>query len=137
MNDLELGGKKADFISNRISILCKHIPKYELFVRTQKIFNGSTIVSAWIGAMSTSHHSSIVAQYHHNRTKLYILAMNLIVSTAATTLSDDVDNGFVSAATASDADVFEFGSLFVVSVGVDATIVAVVVVVVVKSIKNN
>ena len=68
----------------RISILCKNIPKYELLVRTQKIFNGWTIVSAWIdGEMSTSHHSSIVAQYHHSRTKLYILAMDLIASTAA------------------------------------------------------
>lgn len=128
----------------RISILCKNIPKYELLVRTQKIFSGSTIVSAWIdGEMSTSHHSSIVAQYHHSRTKLYILAMDLIASTAvaAAVANDTVDNGFDSAAAAaSDADECEFGSLFVASVGlVDATIVAVVVVivVVVSSIKNN
>lgn len=113
-------------------------------VRTQKIFSGSTIVSAWIdGEMSTSHHSSIVAQYHHSRTKLYILAMDLIASTAvaAAVANDTVDNGFDSAAaTPSDADECEFGSLFVASVGlVDATIVAVVVVivVVVSSIKNN
>lgn len=95
--------------------------------------------------MSTSHHSSIVAQYHHSRTKLYILAMDLIASTAAaaptTTPTDTVDNGFDSAAVASDTDECEFGSLFVVSVRVDATIVAVVpvvvVIVVVSSIKNK
>lgn len=138
-------------LQRKISIFVRKkedIPKYELFVRTQNIFSGSTIVSAWIGAMSTSHHSSIVAQYHHNRTKLYILAMILIAFTATaasttTTLNDDVDNGFVSAsAAASAADEYEFGSLFV-RVGVDATFVVVVarvvviVVVLVSSIKNN
>lgn len=147
-------------IKTRISILCKNIPKYELFVRTQKIFSGSTIVSAWIGAMSTSHHSSIVAQYHHSRTKLYILAMDLIASTVAvttttsttTTPSDAVDNGFNSAVAVAAAptacsgtDECEFRSLFVVRVGVDATTTVavvpvlglVVIVVVVSSIKNN
>lgn len=91
-----------------------YIPRYELFVRTQNIFNGSTIASAWIGVMSTSHHSSIVAQYHHNRTKLYILAME----STANTNDNDVDNGFVVG--------FTIGSLFVA-----------VVVVVVDSMKNN
>lgn len=113
-------------------------------MRTQKIFNGSTGLSAWIGAMSTSHHSSIVAQYHHSRTKLCILAMDEIASTAAAVANDaTVDNGFdsVAAATASDTDECEFGSLFVAGL-VDATIVAVVpvvvvIVVVVSSIKNN
>lgn len=92
-----------------------YIPKYELFVRTQNIFRGSTIVSAWVGVMSTSHHSRIVAQYHHNRTKLSILAMDIIVSTAT---DDDVDNRFAAAA-------LKFRSLFVW------------VVVVVESMKNN
>lgn len=59
----------------------RYIPKYELFVRTQNILSGSTIVSAWIGVMSTSHHSSIVAQYHHKRAKLSILTNGKIAFT--------------------------------------------------------
>lgn len=83
-----------------------YVPRYELFVRTQNIFSGSTMASAWIGVMSTSHHSSIVAQYHHNLTKLSILllAMGIIASTAGD--DDDVNNGFVA--------LFRFRSLFVV-----------------------
>lgn len=54
-------------------VIAVYLPRYELLVSTQKIFNGSTIASAVIGVMSISHHSSIVAQYHHSRTKLYIL----------------------------------------------------------------
>lgn len=53
-------------------VIVVYLPRYELLVSTQKIFNGSTIASAVIGVISISHHSNIVAQYHHNRTKLYI-----------------------------------------------------------------
>lgn len=56
-----------------VVVVVINLPRYELLVSTQKIFNGSTIASAVIGVMSISHHSSIVAQYHHSRTKLYIL----------------------------------------------------------------
>lgn len=100
LNILNIGCHKIDEVENAY-----YIPRYELFVRTQNIFNGSTIASACIGVMSTSHHSSIVAQYHHSRTKLSILAMDLFASTA-TTDEYDVDNGFVA--------FFRIGSLFVV-----------------------
>lgn len=67
-----------------------------------------------------------MAQYHHKRTKLYILAMDRIVSTAT---DDVVDNRFAAAAaaTVTAVAVFEFRSLFILFV----------VVVVVESIKIN
>lgn len=104
-----------------------YIPRYELFVRTQNIFNGSTIASAWIGVMSTSHHSNIVAQYHHNRIKLSISAMDIIASTA--TENDDVNNGSVAP--------LRIGSLFLVVVVVVVFIIIVATVFAFESMKNN
>lgn len=119
-----------------------YIPRYELFVRTQNIFNGSTIASAWIGAMSTSHHSSIVARYHHKRTKLSILAMDVIASTANANfyVFVVVDNGFFIEVVA----VAVFSSLFaIIAFAVARAVIAVAVTVagvlvnVVDSMKNN
>lgn len=52
-------------------------------MRTQKIFNGSTIAAACIGVTKNSHHSSIVAQYHHKRA---ILANGIISSSCSNTI---------------------------------------------------
>lgn len=123
-----------------------YIPRYELFVRTQNIFNGSTMASAWMGAMSTSHHSSIVAQYHHSRTKLSILAMDVVASTANANFDVVVDNGFfiVVVAVALISSLFAIIAFAVaravIAVAGAAAMVAVVVVVVVTvvdSMKNN
>lgn len=129
-------------------MLVYYIPRYELFVRTQNIFNGSTIASAWIGVMSTSHHSSIVAQYHHNRTKLSILAMDVIASTANTNFDAVVDNGFfivvVAVAVAVISSQFAIiafavarAVIAVAGAVIDAVVGVVVVVNVVDSMKNN